>query len=292
MCLKAQENGSLPGIRVAMGCPRVNHLLFADDTMFFCRVDPKSCLKLKSILHKYELASGQKINQAKYSITFSAKTPPAVRERVKQILLIQKEGGQGKYLGLPELFGRKKKDLFTAIVDRIKQRALSWSSRFLSSAGKLTMLKSVLSTMPTYTMSCFQLPLSLCKRIQSTLTRFWWDSKPDQRKMSWISWQKMTLSFKSGGLGFRDVQTFNKALLAKLSWRLLQNPSCLLAKLLLGKYCKHSTLLDCKVSNSASHGWRSICLGRDVLSLQLGRLIGNGLTTPIWRAPWLSLTKS
>jgi len=177
-------------------------------------------------------------------------------------------------------------------VDRIKQKALSWSSRFLSSAGKLTMLKSVLSTMPTYTMSCFQLPLSLCKRIQSALTRFWWDSKPDQRKMSWISWQKMTLSFKSGGLGFRDVQTFNKALLAKLSWRLLQNPSCLLAKLLLGKYCKHSTLLDCKVSNSASHGWRSICLGRDVLNLQLGRLIGNGLTTPIWRAPWLSLTKS
>jgi len=41
------------------------------------------------------------------------------------------------------------------IVDRIKQRALSWSSRFISSAGKLTMLKSVLPSMPTYTMTCF-----------------------------------------------------------------------------------------------------------------------------------------
>lgn len=258
--------------------------------MFFCRVDHKSCLKLKSILHKYELASGQKINQIKSAITFSTKTPLHVRERVKRDLDIHKEGGQGKYLGLPELFGRKKKDLFTSIVDWIKQKALSWSLRFLSSAGKLTMLKSVLSSLPTYTMSCFQLPASLCKRIQSALTRFWWDANPEKKKMSWISWQRMTKSFKTGGLGLRDIQTFNKALLAKLSWRILKKPSCLLAKILLRKYCKHASFLDCRVPNSASHGWRSICLGRDLISLKLGRIIGKGESTPIWRNPWLSLS--
>ncbi|CAL9234962.1 unnamed protein product [Arabidopsis halleri] len=173
---KAQANGSLPGLRVAKGSPRVNHLLFADDTMFFCRSDLQSCRKLQSILQK-------------------------LKTEQKRELHINKEGGQGKYLGLPELFGRKKKDLFSQIVDRIKQRALSWSSRFFSSAGKLTMLKSVLAAMPTYTMSCFHIPNSLCKRIQSALTRFWWDSSNGKKKMCWISWRKMTKSFKSGGTG-------------------------------------------------------------------------------------------
>ncbi|XP_010463404.1 PREDICTED: uncharacterized protein LOC104744076 [Camelina sativa] len=288
LCLKAQREGNLIGVKVAKGSPRVNHLLFADDTMFFIRADQHSCLTLKNILHKYEAASGQKINQSKSSITFSAKTPMYMRTQAKDVLEIQKEGGQGKYLGLPELFGRKKKDLFTSIVDRIKQKALSWSSRFLSTAGKLTMLKSVLSAMPTYTMSCFHLPGLLCKRIQSALTRFWWDTNTEKKKMSWIAWRKITKPTKFGGLGIRDIKHFNKALLAKLSWRLLTKPHTLLARVLLGKYCKNLSLLDCKIPSSASHGWRSIGMGRDLLKSKLGRVIGSGANTPIWRTPWLS----
>lgn len=179
----------------------MNHLLFADDTMFFCKSNPQSSGQLLSILQRYEAASGQKINYEKSAITFSKKTMPAIRENVKRKLNILKEGGQGKYLGLLELFGRKKKDMFSMIVDRIKQRALSWSSRFLSSAGKLILLKSVLAAMPTYTMTCFKLPASLCKRIQSALTRFWWDSNSEKKKMCWISWKKMTRSFREGGGG-------------------------------------------------------------------------------------------
>jgi len=148
--LRAQERGELTRIRVAKGSPRVNHLLFADDTMFFCRYDHKSCAALLFILHRYESASGQKINNQKSSITFSSKTQMETRDKVKKELKIEKEGGHGKYLGLPELFGRKKRDIFRMIVDRIKQRALSRSFLFLSQAGKRLLLKSVLAAMPTY----------------------------------------------------------------------------------------------------------------------------------------------
>ena len=128
LCIKAQEEGSLLGIIVSRNSLKINHLLFADDTMFFVKTSQQSVDALKDILIKYETASGQTISPLKSSITFSKKTPMEVKIRVQASLGITKEGGVGKYLGLPEHFGRRKKDLFTSIVDSIRQRAASWSS--------------------------------------------------------------------------------------------------------------------------------------------------------------------
>lgn len=259
--------------------------------MFFCKSSDKACSALKRILSQYETASGQKINTQKSSIFFSRKTPADRKQKARDFLLIDKEGGVGKYLGLPELFGRKKKDLFSSIVDRIRQKALGWSNSFLSSAGKLVMFKGVLATLPTYAMSCFQLPISLCKRIQSALTRFWWDGTDQKRKMCWVSWEKMTLSKQSGGLGFRDLQHFNTALLAKLSWRILNKPSGLLSKILLGKYCSSKDFMQVTCSKTASHGWRSILNGRDLLTNNIGWAVGDGNTATVWYDAWIPQTK-
>ena len=76
--------------------------------MFFILASQDSAVTLQSILRSYGDASGQAINVDKSSLTFSRKTPTELKERVKAILNIQKEGGVGKYLGLPEQFGRKK----------------------------------------------------------------------------------------------------------------------------------------------------------------------------------------
>lgn len=269
MCDKPIADGSLAGVRGARGSPTINHLLFADDTMFFCRSNTASVSALLGILRSYESLSGQCINFLKSAITFSAKTPPEVKARVKATLTIETEGGIGKYLGLPEHFGRKKRDIFSSILDRIRQKSLSWTSRFLSGAGKQVLLKAVLAAMPCYTMSCFKIPLSLCKQIQSLLTRFWWDANPEKRKMCWVAWSTLTLPKHAEGLGFRDIETFNDALLAKIGWRILNDMQSLLAQLLLGKYARNSSFMDCQAPTSASHGWRSILAGRKILKLGL-----------------------
>lgn len=286
LCKKAQQDGSLPGLRVATKCPRINHLLFADDTMIFTKSNSRCCSSLVSILNKYEAASGQKINPDKSSITFSTQTPVAVKNRVRTQLGIHNERGVGKYLGLPEHFGRKKKDLFASIVGKIKQRAVSWSTRQLSTAGKATMLQAVLSATPSYAMSAFELPVGLCKQIQSAFTRFWWDAADGKQKISWISWDTLTKPKKLGGLGFRDIRIFNQALLAKIAWRLITNPTCLLARVLLGKYCQNSSFL--KTANAtSSHGWKGILWGRDLLLNHLGKVIGNGEDTKVWQDAWI-----
>ncbi|XP_013624921.1 uncharacterized protein LOC125583303 [Brassica napus] len=248
LCRRAQRSGHMSGLRVATPAPRLNHLLFADDTMFFLDTDERSCAALVDILHQYRVSSGQLINAAKSSISFSARTPQAIRQRVKQYLGIEQEGGVGKYLGLPEHFGRRKKDLFTNIVDRIRQKAVSWASRF------------------------------------------WWDAEPDKKKMCWVAWEVITTPKAAGGLGVRDIQAFNTALLAKQAWRIVSKPDCLLSKILRAKYCSKAPFLQVESPKTASHGWRGILKGRNLLLTNLSKVIGDGESTRIWKDPWLRMT--
>ena len=86
LCRKAELEGKMRGVHVARGSPRVNHLLFADDTMIFCNSSSKSCLSLLQILRDYEKVSGQKVNISKSSITFSVKTPQETKKIAKDLL--------------------------------------------------------------------------------------------------------------------------------------------------------------------------------------------------------------
>lgn len=62
LCRKAQEDRSLPGVRVWPNSPAVSHLLFADDIIFFWKSSKKACHALANILQNYKAVSGQCIN--------------------------------------------------------------------------------------------------------------------------------------------------------------------------------------------------------------------------------------
>jgi hypothetical protein len=71
--------------------------------------------------------------------------------------------GTGNYLGLPSMIGRKKKEIFDYIKDRIWKRINSWRGRALSRAGKEVMIKFVLQAIPSYVMSIYLLPETTIK---------------------------------------------------------------------------------------------------------------------------------
>ncbi|CAA7030927.1 unnamed protein product [Microthlaspi erraticum] len=90
-----------------------------------------------------------------------------------------------------------------------------------------------------------------------------------------------------GSLGFRDLQLFNLALLAKQLWRLLYYPSSLLARILKSRYYRNTSPLEVEKSNAPSFGWRSIIAAKDLLKKGLRRTIGTGDTTLVWRDQWI-----
>ena len=69
--------------------------------------------------------------------------------------------------------------------------------------------------LPAYVMSCCKLPKELCKCIGREMAKFWWESIGEERKMHWIGWGKLSEVKQNGGLGFKDLENFNQALLAK-----------------------------------------------------------------------------
>lgn len=94
---------------------------------------------------------------------------------------------------------------------------------------------------------------------------FWWGTKDDRRKMAWVSWKRLALSKKQGGLGFWDLNDFNQALLRKQAWRILQSPNSLLYKVLKSWYFPHVDFLNAPPGSKPSYGWSSILHGRNLL---------------------------
>lgn len=106
--------------------------------------------------------------------------------------------------------------------------------------------------------------------------------------MSWISWSKITNSKQDGGLGIRNLEDFNLALLAKQGWRILTNPYSLLARVYKAKYFRYTNFLDAKCFTTSSYAWKSIVKSQNLLKSGLKWIVGNGESINIWKDPWIS----
>ncbi|KAG7551591.1 Ribonuclease H domain [Arabidopsis thaliana x Arabidopsis arenosa] len=240
-----------------------------------------------SILKEYEKVSGQAVNLNKSAITFGSRVKQHVKTRLRRILNIHNDGGCGKYLGLPEQIGRNKKEIFSYVVEKVKQRTKSWSNKFLSEAGKEILLKTIALALPVYTMNVFKLPKGICEEINRILANHWWSKQNNRRAMHWVSWKRLSLPKKEGGLGFRDIENFNLALLGKQVWRILQAPNSLLSRFLKARYFPNTNILNTGPGFKPSFIWRSLLEGRDLLRKGMRLLIGNGQNTNVWSDPWL-----
>ena len=211
----AARNQLLSGISICRGCSMVTHLFFANDSLLFCKATNQECHKLIEILGLYEVASGQKVNAEKFSVFFSHNTPQEKRCEVLNILGPMQDIRHSKYLGLPSIIGRSKTKVFAKMKEKVGRKLAGWKGKLLSIGGKEILIKAVTQMVLTYTMSCFLIPKGLCEEIKGMIRKFWWGQRQEESKIVWVSWEKMCKSKSNGGMGFRNLQDFNLAMLAK-----------------------------------------------------------------------------
>jgi exonuclease III len=284
---KAQSNKLIHGIKIVPRAPEITHLLFADDSLLFCRANEAEANQIKSIINTYQLASGQLVNYNKSEILFSKKVQSETKDEITKILPMTVVDHFNKYLGQPTHIGRSKPQVFNFIQDRVWKKLKGWKEKNLSFAGRGTLIKAVAQAIPTYLMSCFLLPKGLCNRLESMISRFWWGSNTDRRKIHWINWKKTCKQKKDGGMGFRDLGAFNEALLAKQGWRIMNDPNSLMATVLKAKYFPNNHFLKAKQGYRPSYVWQSISKASWILKKGCIWLVGNGKSLNIWEDRWL-----
>ncbi|GJS39764.1 bromodomain, NET domain protein [Tanacetum coccineum] len=100
-------------------------------------------------------------------------------------------------------FPLEKKHLVSwdTVVNRVRNRLSSWKAKSLSIGGRLTLVKSVLGSIPIFYLSLFKSPVKIIDMLESLRCRFFWGFKEGQSSMYWVKWNSILLDSKSGGLG-------------------------------------------------------------------------------------------
>lgn len=92
-----------------------------------------------------------------------------------------------KYLGLPWLIGRSKKQMFQGIKERVWLKLKGWKEKTQSQAGREVLINAVAQAISAYVMSCFRLSASLCNEMNSMISSFWWGQKGKKGKSTGLN---------------------------------------------------------------------------------------------------------
>ncbi|XP_021767936.1 uncharacterized protein LOC110732292 [Chenopodium quinoa] len=169
------------------------------------------------------------INLQKSYVRFSANAPEDYRDYLSTTLRLQARSSNGDYLGLLVDLGRRKCKDFQFMVDRVTQRLSSFASLHLSSTAKFVIINSVLVASFNHILSVFKAPSTICDRIDSLFSRYWWQSGKDSKGLALAFAMTVHLPKVLGRLGISHFHSFNLSLLAKQTWRLIHHPQLLVS---------------------------------------------------------------
>jgi hypothetical protein len=264
----------------------VSHSLFADDTLIFCEACPEQIRYVCLILLCFEAVSGLKVNLGKSELV-------AVGEvgsigTLAAYLGCRVANLPMKYLGLPLGAAYKAVSMWNEVTEQMERRLAGWKKLCLSKGGRVTLIKSTLSNLPTYYLSLFPVPVSVANRIEKIQRDFLWGGMGDEPKMHLVNWDQVCRPIRAGGLGIRNVLKFNKALLGKWLWRYATESEALWYKIIKEKYEEQDGgWVSKEVSGSFGVGlWKHIRRGWDLFAQNVRFEVGIGSKIRFWHDTW------
>ncbi|RVW71573.1 putative ribonuclease H protein [Vitis vinifera] len=119
------------------------------------------------------------------------------------------------YLGLPLGASNRASSAWDGMEEKVRRRLALWKRQYLSKGGRITLIKSMLVSIPLYQMSLFRMPKSVARRLEKLQRDFLWRGANGGNKAHLVKWEVVCADKEKGGLGLRKLVCLNKALLGK-----------------------------------------------------------------------------
>ena len=123
------------------------------------------------------------------------------------------------YLGLPLGAPNKALSVWDGMKERVKRRLTLWKRQYISKGGRITLIKSTMTSMPIYQMPLFRMPKVVARKLEKLQRVFLWGRGNLEKKTHLVNWEVVCADKEKGGLGLRKIAFLNKALLGKWIWR-------------------------------------------------------------------------
>ncbi|XP_023924072.1 uncharacterized mitochondrial protein AtMg00310-like [Quercus suber] len=136
-------------------------------------------------------------------------------------------------------------------------------------------------------MGVFQLPVKLCNELNIMCARFWWGQNGDDKKIHWKSKKSLAQPKNERGMGFRDIRSFNLAMLVKQGWRMLTNHDSLLYHCFQTKYFPRCTFLEAVDHPKSSYVWKSLLAAQPIFRKGCCWRVGSGSSIRVLSNKWL-----
>ncbi|XP_059633867.1 uncharacterized protein LOC132276453 [Cornus florida] len=174
------------------------------------------------------------------------------------------------YLGLPLSSSLIKARDCQTLIEKITTRIGSWTSSFLSYAGRVVLVKSVLCSIQSFWFQAFILPKKVLEQINQLLRSFFWSGVDLKHKGTKVAWQAVCRPKCNGELGFPDLELSNRV-----------------ARWTLEYLVKSKSFWALKTSCLSSGFWRKLLGLRTMARGLLRHRVGTGKDTSLWLDYWL-----
>ncbi|GJW77555.1 hypothetical protein Tco_0139237 [Tanacetum coccineum] len=173
-----------------------------------------------------------------------------------------------------------------ALVDQAKNRIGDWKNKSLSFMGRLQLCNFVLSSMQVYWASVLLIPKGIVYDINQLIRGFLCCNGEYKRGKAKVAWDVISLPKTEGGLGIRNLDTFNIALMTKHIWNIISNRKSLWVNWINIYQLRGRSFWDIPIRAEASWGWRKLLQLWEKVWPFFWVKIGNGLNISVMFDNW------
>ncbi|KAG7536840.1 Ferric reductase NAD binding domain [Arabidopsis suecica] len=267
----------------------LTHLSFADDLMVLSDGRVRSVEGIIEVFKEFAKCSGLKISMEK-STLYLAGAPAVSKHQMAALFPFEMGQLPVRYLGLPLVTKRFSAADYKPLIEELRKRIETWTAHFLSFAGRLNLISSVLWSVCNLWLAAYRLPSQCIREVEKLCSAFLWsgpDLKPHKAK---IAWENVCKPKPEGGLGLRSLKEANYVCCLKLIWRIVSHGNSLWVKWIHKNLLKQASLWSINAGNTAgSWFWRKLLKYRDMAKPFCQVEVGNGETTSFWYDKWSSM---